>query len=40
MVEPATEALGGKRFWFPFSLSFADLVVVEVWGVVETQSPH
>ena len=40
MVEPATEALGGKSFLLLFSFSFADLVVVEVWGVVETQSPH
>ena len=40
MVEPATEALCDNSFWFLFSFSFSNLVVVEVWRVVETQSPH
>ena len=41
MVEPATEALWKYFFVFLSSFrSFADLVVVEVWRIVETQSPH
>ena len=42
MVEPPTEALSGKIFFLIhfFSFGVTDLVVVEVWGVVEAQPPH